>query len=205
MTPLKLSKQEERITLLAMTGCTDQEAAQELGLSLDTVRTYWKRIRKKMDGKTRAEIITFLSRAPVTEELEEMRTQSAFLREEIEKRKEAERKCKESEARYKALFDNSLDAIFLRHDDGKYLDVNPAAAKLLGYEQRELIGRSYLQFVADGSLETAKCALRSLRQAGMWEGKFAMKKKNGGTVTLFWRSVRSVLPGITLAVGREVR
>lgn len=39
----------------------------------------------------------------------------------------------ESRRYLQAIFENSLDAIFLLNDDGRYIDANPAACELLGY------------------------------------------------------------------------
>lgn len=104
MTVKELSRQETRIAQLSMGGLSDQQVANQLGISLDTVRTYWKRIRQKMGGFTRAEIFVELARASVMEGLEEAQRQ---LRSETARRIDAERKLAECEARFKALGDSS--------------------------------------------------------------------------------------------------
>jgi two-component system, cell cycle sensor histidine kinase and response regulator CckA len=42
-----------------------------------------------------------------------------------------------SEDSYKSLIENSIDGIFRTSEDGKFLDVNPALVKLLGYDNKE--------------------------------------------------------------------
>lgn len=49
-----------------------------------------------------------------------------------------EKKLKESEERYKALFDRSLDLIYLHDFNGKFLDANNTTLKLLGYNLDEI-------------------------------------------------------------------
>ncbi len=44
---------------------------------------------------------------------------------------------KESEAKYRSIFENSVDGIFQTTVDGKYLSVNPALAMIYGYESVE--------------------------------------------------------------------
>ena len=51
--------------------------------------------------------------------------------------KEAEEKIKESEKRYRSLFENSLDGIYRTTLGGKYIDVNPALIKMLRYGSRD--------------------------------------------------------------------
>lgn len=53
----KFSKQEQQVLLLSMAGHADKDVADHLGIKLDTVRVYWKRIRAKTQLATRAEVI----------------------------------------------------------------------------------------------------------------------------------------------------
>jgi PAS domain S-box-containing protein/putative nucleotidyltransferase with HDIG domain len=49
----------------------------------------------------------------------------------------AEKKLKEIEEKYRLLFENSLDGVYRTTLEGKYIDVNPALVKMLGYGSRE--------------------------------------------------------------------
>jgi PAS domain S-box-containing protein len=55
------------------------------------------------------------------------------------KRKQLEKELQESEEKYRALFETATDAIFLSDETGKFIDVNKAAIKLLGYSKEELL------------------------------------------------------------------
>jgi PAS domain S-box-containing protein len=55
----------------------------------------------------------------------------------------------ETEARYRALFEGSLDAIYLSSGDGRILRVNPAFVELLGYSAAELERISAQDLYAD--------------------------------------------------------
>jgi len=55
----------------------------------------------------------------------------------ISKRKKAEEKIRGSEERYRSLFENSLDGIYRTTLGGKYIDVNPALVKMLGYSRKD--------------------------------------------------------------------
>ncbi|MCL5268157.1 MAG: PAS domain S-box protein [Bacteroidetes bacterium] len=57
--------------------------------------------------------------------------------EEVTERRKAEEKLRESEARYRDLFENSVDAIYLSTPSGKLLDINPAGVKLFGFSSKE--------------------------------------------------------------------
>lgn len=51
-------------------------------------------------------------------------------------------KLKQSENRYRALFEQSNDAVFMLRPDGTHLEVNSAAAKMLGYTPEEMLDLS---------------------------------------------------------------
>lgn len=43
----------------------------------------------------------------------------------------------ESEEKYRSLFENSKDAIYISTPEGRFLDINPAGVELLGYDSKE--------------------------------------------------------------------
>ncbi|WP_129021494.1 PAS domain-containing hybrid sensor histidine kinase/response regulator [Edaphocola flava] len=60
----------------------------------------------------------------------------------LTERKKIEEKVKQSEAKYKSIFNNS-QALICTHDlEGKLIDVNPTAMSVFGYSKAELIGRN---------------------------------------------------------------
>ena len=65
----------------------------------------------------------------------------------VSDRKQAEDRLRESEQRFRDLFESSPDAIFVEDLEGKVLDINPAACRLHGMEREDLMGRSVLDLV----------------------------------------------------------
>ena len=55
----------------------------------------------------------------------------------ITRRKQARRMLQKSEQRYRLLFENSLDGIYTSTPEGKFIEVNPALVRMLGYESKE--------------------------------------------------------------------
>jgi diguanylate cyclase (GGDEF)-like protein/PAS domain S-box-containing protein len=60
----------------------------------------------------------------------------------ITERKKSEEALKESEQRYRALFENTINPIFLIDEHGSYMDANQAAAQFLGINREELLKRA---------------------------------------------------------------
>ena len=57
----------------------------------------------------------------------------------ITPRRAAERALRESEARYRSLFEESRDAIYITSVDGRFVDVNQALVEMFGYTRDELL------------------------------------------------------------------
>jgi diguanylate cyclase (GGDEF)-like protein/PAS domain S-box-containing protein len=64
----------------------------------------------------------------------------------ITERKRAEAVLRESEERYRSLFENANEAIFVAQD-GRLVFLNPMTSRLIGYSSEELMGRSFLDFI----------------------------------------------------------
>lgn len=63
------------------------------------------------------------------------------------KKVEALAELRESEERYRELFENAKDATYVHDLSGRYTSVNRAAEKLTGYTRAEILGKHFVHFV----------------------------------------------------------
>jgi diguanylate cyclase (GGDEF)-like protein/PAS domain S-box-containing protein len=59
------------------------------------------------------------------------------------------RALRASESRYRSLFEDSRDAVYITSYDGEVLDMNPAGLEMFGYDREELIGADARRLYAD--------------------------------------------------------
>ncbi|MHB9041165.1 MAG: sensor histidine kinase [Melioribacteraceae bacterium] len=102
----------------------------------------------------------------------------ATIAQDITNRKHDDGLLRESEERYRSFFENSMDAIMLTIPDGQILSANPAACKIFGYSEEELIklGQSG---VVDNMDPQLNILLSERKLNGYAHGELTMIRKDG--------------------------
>ena len=159
-----------------MSGLSDKEIAQKMTLSTDTVRTYWKRIRRKVGGANRSEIIALIARQGLQEELEAKQSQYDDLIVEISRRRTVE----ETLRIYRIAFDHACNGqLIIDANDHRITNANFKAGSMLGYNEVELLGQSWIDFVdAEAEALLAK-ELSNLDKSGESHFRCKHKRKDG--------------------------
>jgi PAS domain S-box-containing protein len=120
----------ERTAELVRTTAELVRANEKLKQEIEERKRAEQRLRKALDG---------------LETLVEERTVAVVkayrkLKQEIEDRKRSEEALRESEEKYRLLFDESRDVIYIATREGKFVDINQSGLDLLGYTREEIMG-----------------------------------------------------------------
>lgn len=91
----------------------------------------------------------------------------------------AEDVLRESEKRFRDLFEACADAIFVEDLDGNVLDVNPAACRLHGMTREELVGRNVLDLIPPDRREEVARDFPKLT-TGEWDHAEGLSWTNDG-------------------------
>ncbi len=127
---------------------------------------------------------------------------SLELEQEVAERKRAEEALRASEQLFRAVFDNALEAMMITDDEGRFVDVNPAACALFGLPKDDLTGRKIEEFTEPGFDFTG--AWSSFIEAGWMTGEFRLVRLDSTTRDLEFSATANILPGRHFSVLRDI-
>ena len=111
---------------------------------------------------------------------EELKQRVKDLEKVVVERKRVEEALRESEERYRALFDRSLDCIYLNDFEGNFIDANPAALNLLGYKKEEIPSVNFATLLSPDQITNALEGLEEVKKIGFGTlREFRLKRKDG--------------------------
>lgn len=120
----------------------------------------------------------------------------------VTERKQAEQIQQERAAHLRAVFTASWDAFAIADDNGRYVEVNPAAERIFGVSSSRLVGRPIVEFMSpDIPFEQA---WKQFLSEGTFCGEHRMVRADGSELDVARYGVARVLPGRHLAVIRDV-
>ncbi|MBI4827625.1 MAG: PAS domain S-box protein [Nitrospinae bacterium] len=122
---------------------------------------------KPLENREIAESTMNVFAERVSAELERLRAEETHLR---------------SEAQYRALFENSRDAIYMTRPEGRLVDANQAFLDLFGYTRGELLELSAEQLYADPA-DRLRLIELTHAQGGVKDMEIRFVRKNGDIVT----------------------
>lgn len=122
----------------------------------------------------------------VTQRTEDYSIINRALQQELVGHEQAEKALRESEERYRALVENANDMVFRTDKKGYFSFVNVSTIRLTGYEEKEIIGKYYLDLVRPDMREKAAGFFQTQINNGIKNtySEYPVIKKDGGQIWL---------------------
>jgi diguanylate cyclase (GGDEF)-like protein/PAS domain S-box-containing protein len=99
-------------------------------------------------------------------------------------RRQMQEALRETDLRYRTLFDRSHDAIYMHDFEGRLLDANDAALRLLGYSRDDILKLSLADLLDESQLPTAVAAVDEIMETGTQAAPttYKLRRKDGAFV-----------------------
>ncbi len=121
-------------------------------------------------------LLTYLNMRSLREALDNLHM-------EIAGRRWMEEQLRQSEERYRNVFDNAEDIIFTMGAEGNYISLNPAFERILGWPVQEWLGRGFTPLLPPDALPKALDALqRTLRGEAVGTFELPILRSNGNRI-----------------------
>jgi two-component system NtrC family sensor kinase len=99
----------------------------------------------------------------------------------INERKMGEEALRQSEEKFRSLFETTRDVVYISTAEGRFLDVNSAAEETLGYSRRELLAINVKDLYKDPK-ERERFKLAVAEKGFVKDHELQMKKKDGAVI-----------------------
>lgn len=106
------------------------------------------------------------------------------LQNDVSARKEAERKLKDREQRYKSLFENNPAIVCSCDRNGRITELNPVVEQISGYRVEELMGRNILDFIKKEERKNVTARFRRVPKGIPQQDTIQVKHKEGHFIDL---------------------
>jgi two-component system cell cycle sensor histidine kinase/response regulator CckA len=118
----------------------------------------------------------------------------------------SERKRAEAEKeKYYKFFQTSADLMVIADPHGAFMKTNPACTETLGYSEKELVARPFIDFVHPGDKQaTVDEMARQLERGFSVNFENRYRCKDGSFRWLSWRAIYNKKEGITYATARDI-
>jgi PAS domain S-box-containing protein len=140
-----LSPRELQLMKLAARGLTDQAIANELGISLATIATYWGRIRIKFGPLNRTELVANYLNSIASKDILSLEVEISILRGQLSEKGDL--------GTFADYLNKLPTAVYVFDGSGTLIYVNKETCDLLQFTHDELINRHISEFYPESRIE----------------------------------------------------
>lgn len=121
----------------------------------------------------------------------------------ITQRKLAQEALRASEERYRQIFEQSIDGVFVGTRDGRYVDVSPSGCEMLGMARAEVLSKSFEDVLSPEEHERIPAAIAEFADGQVHYSEWRFHRKDG-SVFVGEVSGRELPDGRLQAIVRDI-
>jgi PAS domain S-box-containing protein len=119
-------------------------------------------------------------------------------------RRRTERALADSQSLFQAVFQSGADAILLADDEGRHIEANPAALKLLGFSRSEFLSKRIWEIIRLGDEQEPEKLWPTFLERREQQGEFQFTRLDGHALEIEYRASAGIAPGVHLCILRDV-
>ncbi len=160
-----------------------------IGKPFHTIFANYSGLTEIYKNKTNAELLIqknaknyyFLVKSSTVKSDNAIPVANILLLHDISEIKESSLKLKESEEKYRNIFNNSIFGLFVIDKEGKYVTINPAFSKMTGYTAEDIVNKPIGSITHHDDLQAVQLSLQKIKVESMTthNGEYRIVCKNG--------------------------
>lgn len=143
-----------------------EDLPRAMGGTLEVLKHKASRRPEEFRVRTRKEKVVWVEVSGVRLDVDGMPSAILGIGRDITDRKQSEQALRESEGRFRSMFNNAAEIICVYDSHGRLLDANERAVSTLGYSSTELLERSLQDIVVEDDVPIALENLRLIMEKG---------------------------------------
>jgi diguanylate cyclase (GGDEF)-like protein/PAS domain S-box-containing protein len=167
------------------------------------LRSCWSTLIHASDGRILGTLAMYFRtpRSPLRRDFELMARTTQLAGIAIERRR-AESALRDSEARYRRLFDNVMEGVYSSTREGRFISVNPALARMVGFSSPSELLSLPTETIYQNPLERLVIIAAIERDGEVRNAEFQLRRVDGSTLTVL-ESARAVRDQAGNLIGYE--
>ena len=104
----------------------------------------------------------------------------------------------------RAVFDNSQDMVCVLDENAKFLSINPACLRMLGYNREEILQQNLVELSAAEDRESTKRTLSAANSEPRFQLENRINQKDGPAIDVHWSFSRKTGEPLVYAIGHDI-
>ncbi|KPB04025.1 PAS domain-containing sensor histidine kinase [Bacillus sp. CHD6a] len=121
----------------------------------------------------------------------------------VSERRKMEKDLRESEQKFRKIFNNAMDGILLWDNRCDVIDANPNASKIMGLSKEELINNQLNWYIPKDQLKDLQAQWRECPESEELSGELCMEGE-GGVQIIEYSAKKHVIEGLHMTIFRNI-
>ncbi|WP_275425407.1 PAS domain-containing sensor histidine kinase [Bacillus sp. CGMCC 1.16541] len=122
----------------------------------------------------------------------------------VSERKRMEQELRESEQKFRKIFNGSLDGIVLWNEDRKVIDANSATCKIVEMTKEEVCSSHIDDFMTNETYESFVHHHYTLEAEGEADGEICLFTRGGKERNIEFSTKKDIIPGLYMTIIRDI-